>query len=60
MGLHTATDIARNAQRSFDGLLPAGTEVDSTALESPALCRLFWRTCWATRARPSGPRPLAF
>ncbi|KAK6696929.1 hypothetical protein SNK04_013772 [Fusarium graminearum] len=34
MGLHTATDIARNAQRSFDGLLPAGTEVDSTALES--------------------------
>ena len=27
MGLHTATDIARNAQRSFDGLLPADTEV---------------------------------
>jgi len=26
MGLHTATDIARNAQRSFDGLLPADTE----------------------------------
>jgi hypothetical protein len=26
MGLHTATDIERNAQRSFDGLLPADTE----------------------------------
>lgn len=26
MGLHTATDIARNAQRSFDGLLPPDTE----------------------------------
>lgn len=34
MGLHTANDIARNAQRSFDGLLPADTEVDSTALEA--------------------------
>lgn len=27
MGLHTATDIERNAQRSFDGLLPADTEL---------------------------------
>ncbi|HHA2725591.1 TPA: hypothetical protein ACOEQF_000399 [Stenotrophomonas maltophilia] len=26
MGLHTPTDIARNAQRSFDGLLPPDTE----------------------------------
>ncbi|WP_414490147.1 hypothetical protein [Stenotrophomonas maltophilia] len=26
MGLHTPTDIARNVQRSFDGLLPADTE----------------------------------
>lgn len=26
MGLHTATDIERNAQRSFDGLLPPDTE----------------------------------
>ncbi len=27
MGLHTATDIERNAQRSFDRLLPADTEL---------------------------------
>lgn len=27
MGLHTANDIERNAQRSFDGLLPADTEL---------------------------------
>ncbi len=27
MGLHTATDIERNAQRSWDGLLPAETEL---------------------------------
>lgn len=26
MGLHTATDIERNAQRSFDSLLPPDTE----------------------------------
>jgi hypothetical protein len=26
MGLHTSTDIARNAQRSFDGLLPDDNE----------------------------------
>jgi len=27
MGLHTANDIERNAQRSLDGLLPADTEL---------------------------------
>lgn len=28
MGLHTANDIARNAQRSFDGLLPVDAEIE--------------------------------
>lgn len=28
MSLHTANDIARNTQRSFDGLLPVDTEIE--------------------------------
>lgn len=59
MALHTASDLARNAQRSWDGRMPAEAEVDSTALESlralPAVLEDVLgyqdRTFWAKAAR---------